>query len=222
MKNKLLLFALFFLSLSGVSFGQDNITVDFSSDQGAATQRASGFLNGINSTAPVAGFVGPMKMKLYRGLWGYSDEAATYTRVVAQGATPELVLSDAWEYNSDGSLSAHSCYTPGGPGICPGDGGSWTSWDTFVTTTVTNLRAAGQTALQYDIWNEPDITNFWPRSEAQYQTMWQHAVNDIRAIDATIQIVGPSTCCQSGGDGWGTWVTDLLAFAKTNSVLPNI
>jgi hypothetical protein len=209
-------FLLLILFCAPLAHAQDNVTVDFSSDQGAATQRASGFLNGMNSTVPSAGLVNPMKMKFYRGLAANADEPNTYARILAQGAIPEYILSDAWEY------SFISCYTPGGRNVCPGDGGNWKSWDDFVTSTVSGLYSSGQTALQYDIWNEPDIAKFWPRSEAQYQAMWQHAVNDIRRINPSIQIAGPSTCCNSGGDGWGRWAMKLLAFAKTNSVLPDI
>ena len=213
MIRRLLLLILFCAPLA---HAQDKVTVDFSSDQGAVTYRASGFLNGMNSTVPLARLVNPIKMKFYRGLAANADEPNTYTRILAQGAIPEYILSDAWEY------TFVSCYTPGGPNVCPGDGGNWRSWDNFVTSTVSGLYSSGQTALQYDIWNEPDITNFWPRSEAQYQTMWRHAVTAIRAINPSIQIVGPSTCCNRGGDGWGAWAMNLLAFAKTNSVLPNI
>jgi hypothetical protein len=207
---------LLILFCAPLAHAQDNVTVDFSSDQGAVTHRASGFVNGMNSTVPLAGLVNPMKMKFYRGLAAYADEPNTYARILAQGAIPEYILSDAWEYNFI------SCYTPGGRHVCPGDGGNWAAWDNFVRSTVSGLYSSGQTALQYDIWNEPDITLFWPRNEAQYQTMWQHAVNDIRAINPSIQIVGPSTCCNGAGDGWGTWARNLLAFAKNNRVLPNI
>jgi hypothetical protein len=52
--------------------------------------------------------VNPMKMKFYRGLAANADEPNTCARILAQGAIPEYILSDAWEY------TFISCYTPGG------------------------------------------------------------------------------------------------------------
>jgi len=193
------------------AWAQETVTIDLSVDNGPATYRASGFLHGMDSTAPDGKIVNPVKGKLFRSGGDY-DDPNTYARVVALGATPEFILSDGWS-------GINGCYD--NKGTCPGDAGKWTAWDSYVTTKVGNYFRAGK-AFQYDIWNEPDTSVFWPRSESQYHKMWQHAVNDIRAISPNIKIVGPTTCCENGGAGWGAWAKHLLAFAKTNNVLPDI
>ena len=54
------------------------------------------------------------------------------------------------------------------------------------------LQATGL-KFAYDIWNEPDISVFWPRGMAttQYFQMWDSAYKEIRSIAPSATIVGP-------------------------------
>ncbi len=200
------------LALASVSQAQtaDNVSVDFSSDQGAVTYRASGFLHGFNSTTPVSADITPLKPQSLRSDYtDFGSDPNTYARSVSLGVTKNIfILGNDWIGNKGG-------YNPSGGRIVTS--GQLSNWAAMVALDVNTAISNGQT-FQWDIWNEPDISVFWTGTEAQYQAMWQTAVNTIRGINSGQIIVGPSTCCSP----WGTWATDLMAFAKTNNVLPNI
>jgi hypothetical protein len=200
------------LVLSSVSQAQtaDNVTVDFSSDQGAVTYRASGFLHGFNSTTPVSADITPLKPQMLRSdFTDFGSDPNTYARSVSLGVTKNIfILGDDWIGNKGG-------FNPSGGRIVTS--GQLSNWASMVALDVNTAISNGQT-FQWDIWNEPDISVFWTGTEAQYQAAWQTAVNTIRGINSGQIIVGPSTCCSP----WGSFATDLMAFAKTNNVLPNI
>ncbi len=206
--KRLSLLTLFFL-LATLARAQDNVTVDFSSDQGEVNYEASGFLHGMNSSTPSSADVNPMQGRLFRG--DDTDNmlnASNYARYIAQGGVPMYILGDAWIDNYGG-------YNPTNARIVTS--ATMSNWNAMVTSLINSAIGNGQT-FQWDIWNEPDINVFWTGTEAQYQAAWQSAVNTIRGISAGQIIVGPSTCCQP----WASWATDLMAFAKANNVLPNI
>jgi hypothetical protein len=184
----------------------ETVTVDFSANNGPVTYRASGFLHGMNSTAPSNADVVPMNGQLWRSDLNYSDDPNTYARVTGVGGTPMWILGDTWiqKYGLNNFPGSSDTYTIA-------------LWNSFVANIVNTAISNGQ-AFQWDIWNEPDISKFWTGTEAQYQTMWQNAVNTIRGISSSQIIVGPSTCCSP----WGSWATNLMAFAQANRVLPNI
>ena len=62
------------------------------------------------------------------------------------------------------SCSPHDLWGADGYPISrfPGDNGNWTDYDNFLTRLINDVRAAGLT-VQWDIWNEPNITIFWNR-----------------------------------------------------------
>lgn len=61
-------------------------------------------------------------------------------------------------------------------------------WDTFVTAVAT--RYAGRIRL-YEIWNEPNYTNYWAGTQAQLAEMHRRAYQIIKGIDSGARIVGP-------------------------------
>lgn len=197
-------------------------TVDLSVNNGASTYRGSGFLAGYNSSTPGSSLVNPVNGKLLRMDAGLENQycgspcvlvsSALYSRATGLGASVMYIIGDAWTQNWGG-------FNPTGSKIV--DSSSTTAFENMVTEMVNLARSNSQT-ITWDIWNEPDTSAFWTGTEAQYQTMWKNAVNTIRGIDSGQQIAGPSTCCAGTGTAWGTWATDLMAYAKTNSVLPNI
>ena len=130
---------------------------------------------------------------------------ALYSRIVGQGAVAMYILGDAWIDNVGG-------YNPTNARIVTSE--NLAAWNSLVASQVKAAISAGQT-VQWDIWNEPNQNEFWTGTEAEYQAAWQSAVNTIRGISASQTIVGPST------NGL-VYLTDLLAFATANNVLPNV
>jgi len=80
------------------------------------------------------------------------------------------------------------------------------------------VRTAGLT-VEWDIWNEPNITLFWNRPQAQYFELWRRTYQRIRAAFPTHLIVGPSCACVPSTGGW--W-TQYLDFVRANNVVPDI
>jgi hypothetical protein len=192
---------------------QETVTIDMSVNNGAAARRGSGFLHGMSGSTPSNSLVGPMGSKFFRmddnsagnGVGESGISRALYSRIVGQGAVAMYILGDAWIDNVGG-------YNPTNARIVTS--GTLAAWNSMVASQVKAAIAAGQT-VQWDIWNEPNQYEFWTGTEAEYQAAWQSAVNTIRGISASQKIVGPST------DGL-YYLTDLLAFATANNVLPDI
>jgi len=62
-------------------------------------------------------------------------------------------------------------------------------WDDFVRAIVTH--AAGRIKV-WEVWNEPNATNFWTGSNAQLVTMAQHAYNIIKSVDPNAIVLTPA------------------------------
>ncbi|MBO4275780.1 RICIN domain-containing protein, partial [Microbispora triticiradicis] len=100
----------------------------------------------------------------------------------------------------------------------PGDNGNWTDYDNFLTRVINDVRATGA-PVQWDIWNEPNITLFWNRPQSQYFEMWKRAYQRIRAAFPSQLIVGPSLAGVPSTSGW--W-TQYLDYVKANNAVPDI
>ena len=224
MKVSKLFLPLLLLFLAPMVKAQETVTIDLSANNGPATNRASGFLSGYNASQPASSLLTPVKSKLLRMDAGLENQygcsapncsvvsSGLYSRVTSEGASVMYILGDAWIQNWGG-------FNPSGARAVTSS--TMSAWTAMVALAVNTAKGSGQN-VQWDIWNEPDITTYWTGSESDYQSMWQNAVNTIRGIDPSQVIVGPSTCCNGSGSAWGSWATDLMNFAKSNNVLPNI
>ena len=83
------------------------------------------------------------------------------------------------------------------------------------------LQATGL-KFAYDIYNEPDISIFWPRGvdTTQYFQMWDTAYKEIRRVAPNAQIVGPDFAYtpQNNQGEWQTW----LAHVKSAGTVPDM
>jgi hypothetical protein len=198
----------------------DTVTVDFSADLGAPQHRASGILYGITedgSNPPDEFFTGidfrferAGGAQLSPGGWvagGYErrwdSTLAQYQRTVDLGGTFQMLPHDLW--GADG----------GAIPTFPGDNGDWSDYDAFLDQLISDIKAAGINP-QWDIWNEPDITQFWDRSQEQYLEMWDRTYARIREELPDTVIVGPSTAGEPDpGNGWWNTFLDHVAEAGT-------
>jgi hypothetical protein len=203
------------------------VTVDFATAGGAPTYRASGTIYGMteNGSLPQDHFYKDIKWKFMRaggaqldnpGGWvagkydrRWNSTRAQYQRTKTLGGTFVILPHDLW--GADGTTSP----------TFPGDNGNWALFDSFYDRLIADAQAAGMTDIQWDIWNEPDWTPFWARSQAQYLEMWKRAYQRIRAAFPNAVIVGPSTAGKPSGGGSGWWNT-YLDYVKANNVEPNI
>ena len=203
----------------------ESITVNFAAAGGAPTYRASGWIYGMteNGSGPADHFYRDVKFRYMRaggaqlaspGGWvngGYdrrwNSTVAQARRTIALGGQFILLPHDLW--GADGYPISRF----------PGDNGNWTDYDNFLTRLINDVRTAGIT-VQWDLWNEPNITLFWNRPTAQYLELWRRSYQRIRAAFPGHLIVGPSCACvPSTGNAW--W-NQYLDFVKANNVVPDI
>ncbi|MEV1250093.1 ricin-type beta-trefoil lectin domain protein [Nonomuraea sp. NPDC049750] len=201
------------------------ITVDFSAGGGSPTYRASGWIYGMteNASAPPDRFYTDVKFRYMRaggaqldspGGWvsgkydrRWNSTRAQLLRTRSLGGEFILLVHDLW--GADGYPISRF----------PGDNGDWTDYDNFLTRLINDVRATGAT-VQWDLWNEPNITLFWNRSQSQYFEMWRRAYQRIRAAFPTHLIVGPSCACVPSTTN-PFWV-QYLDYVKANNVVPDI
>lgn len=208
-----------------VGAADESIGVDFSVAGGSPSYRASGWIYGMteDASAPADHFYRDVQFQAMRaggaqldspGGWvsGRYDRRWTATRAQllrtrALGGRFVLLVHDLW--GADGYPISRF----------PGDNGDWTDYDAFLTRLITDVRATGA-PVQWDIWNEPNISLFWNRPQSQYFEMWRRAYQRIRSAFPDQLIVGPSLAgVPATAAGW--W-TQYLDFVRGAGVVPDI
>ncbi|MGW5718711.1 RICIN domain-containing protein [Amycolatopsis sp. NPDC003865] len=203
----------------------ESIAVDFSAGGGTPSYRASGWIYGMteNASAPADHFYRDVKFQAMRaggaqldspGGWvsgrydrRWNATRAQLLRTRALGGTFVLLVHDLW--GADGYPISRF----------PGDNGDWTDYDNFLTRLIGDVRATG-VPVEWDLWNEPNISLFWNRPQSQYFALWQRAYQRIRAAFPAQPIVGPSLAgVPSTAAGW--W-TQYLDFVRSSNVVPDI
>ncbi|MEU8659998.1 RICIN domain-containing protein [Actinoplanes philippinensis] len=201
-----------------------SISVDFAVPTTAPTHRASGWIYGMteNGAAPPDHFftdVGYRAMRaggaqLAGGGWvggGYDRRwnatRAQMLRTRALGGTFVLLPHDLW--GADGAAISRF----------PGDNGNWADYDAFLTRVIADVKATG-VPVQWDIWNEPNITLFWNRTQAQYLELWRRTYQRLRADMPGTLIVGPSLA--GVPTTTGAWWNQYLDHVKATATVPDI
>ncbi|MFC4592269.1 ricin-type beta-trefoil lectin domain protein [Sphaerisporangium corydalis] len=201
-----------------------SITVDFSAGGGTPAYRASGWIYGMteNASGPPDHFFTDVKFRYMRaggaqldspGGWvsgkydrRWNATRAQLLRTRSLGGEFILLVHDLW--GADGYPISRF----------PGDNGDWTDWDNFLTRLISDVRATGA-PVQWDLWNEPNITTFWNRSQSQYLELWRRTYQRVRAAFPAQLIVGPSL---AGVPSTGGWWTQYLDYVKAGNVVPDI
>ncbi|HWO59860.1 MAG TPA: ricin-type beta-trefoil lectin domain protein [Umezawaea sp.] len=202
----------------------ETITVNFATAGGSPSYRASGWIYGMteNGAGPADHFYRDVKFRYMRaggaqldspGGWvsgkydrRWNATRAQLLRTRALGGEFVLLAHDLW--GADGYPISRF----------PGDNGNWTDYDDFLTRLIDDVRATGA-PVQWDLWNEPNITLFWNRPQSQYFELWRRTYQRVRAAFPNHLIVGPSCACVPSTGGW--W-TQYLDFVRANDVVPDI
>ena len=217
----------------GEAHAAESLSVNLASVTGTAHGVGEGFLYGVSpdGTAPSDQFLSPLGITGFRGgghaSSGFIGDGYTYgsgtqadvAEVIAQAkrltespyhAQYQVILSDV--YGADGSQPSGTTY--------PCTDGNCSNWVSMIESVVDAIKAAGVT-VTYDIWNEPDESIFWApgMDSTQYFEMWNSATAEIRSIDSSALIVGPSLAATPGQNSseWQTWLTTV----KADGTLPN-
>lgn len=211
----------------------ESLSVNLAAPQKPSTAVGEGFLYGISEdgTQPTDQYLQPLGITAFRGGGWFSggwikdnyqygsatqadiasiiDEAKRLTQPPYH-AQYQVLVSDI--YGANGGQPSNTTY--------PCDNGNCSNWISFIDSTVGALQATGL-PFAYDIWNEPDISDFWTRGvdSTQYFQMWDTAYREIRRIAPKALIVGPSMAfppSQNPGE-WQTW----LAHVKAAGTVPD-
>ncbi len=203
----------------------ESISVNFAVSGGTPTHRASGWIYGMteDGSGPPDHFYTDVKFRAMRaggaqldqpGGWvsgryarRWNATRAQLLRTRALGGTFILLPHDLW--GADGYPISRF----------PGDNGDWSDYDAFLTRLIADVRATGA-AVQWDIWNEPNLNLFWNRPQAQYLELWRRSYQRIRAEFPSHLIVGPSCACVPTTTG--AWWGQYLDYVRANNVIPDI
>ncbi|MET9000151.1 RICIN domain-containing protein [Amycolatopsis sp. NPDC004169] len=203
----------------------ESVSVDFSVAGSSPTYRASGWIYGMteNAANPPDHFFRDVNFQAMRaggaqldspGGWvsgkydrRWNATRAQLLRTRSLGGQFVLLVHDLW--GADGYPISRF----------PGDNGDWSDYDAFLTRLINDVRATGA-PVEWDLWNEPNITTFWNRPQSQYFAMWQRAYQRVRSAFPAQAIVGPSL---AGVPSTGTsWWTQYLDFVRGSNTVPDI
>jgi len=193
-----------FCSLVPAAHATTTLNVDLSSTIRPVTHVASGSLYGVLEKQPadVTNLIAPLHPNVLTNPASdvqqpIGDAIVVAGRVAAIGGRVAIRLADwfpSWPY-------------------------AFTSESDFLSKigeTVSRRKAANLTNIYaYEIWNEPDGT--WKNSSLTFDDMWKQTYAQLRQLDPTIKITGPSTSYYNQ-----SFIQSFLSYCKTNDCLPDI
>ena len=201
--SRLLVFLALWLG-SAAAYPATVLTVDLSATVRPVTHVASGSLYGVLETQPadVNGLIAPLHPNVLNNPASdvqqpIGDAIVVAGRVAAIGGKVSIRLADwfpSWPY----------AFT------------TTTDWFSKIGQTVSRRKSANLTNIYaYEIWNEPDGT--WKSTSLTFNSLWQQTYAQLRQLDPTIKITGPSTSYYNQ-----SFIQSLLSYCKTNNCLPDI
>lgn len=209
-------------------------TVRLAQPSGTPSQLASGFIYGIPdngssvSTQISDSFYRDIGFQSTRAggaqleapnrgwAWGeypgrFASALSNYRTARAQDADFILLPHDLW--GADGLNENNVKY--------PGDDDDWSNYEQFLDTLIADMKANSMVAgVTYDIWNEPDVSGFWPRPWSQYLELWSRTHEKLQSDFAEMITSGPSTSSppSHSNANFSLWLDHIVA---TNTT-PNI
>jgi hypothetical protein len=99
---------------------------------------------------------------------------------------------------------------------------SWSTWTPFVTSQINAMKAASyySSISAYEPWNEAD--NTWDTANGTFNDFWVTTYRQIRALDPTKPIQGPSFSDNISGNSRAPSMQAFLQNAKDTNTLPDI
>jgi xylan 1,4-beta-xylosidase len=92
---------------------------------------------------------------------------------------------------------------------------SYDDWATLIRKLVGHwvdrYGAAEVREWYFEVWNEPNLTAFWPGQQADYWTLYRRPAAAIKEVDGQLRVGGPVTALAA-------WVPDFLDFCEHNQV----
>ncbi|EPQ28692.1 uncharacterized protein PFL1_03995 [Pseudozyma flocculosa PF-1] len=139
----------------------------------------------------------------YKGRFNSTLQNYRYAR--AHGAQFVLLPHDLW--GADSFNAAAKVY--------PCDNGNCDLYGKFLDQLISDLKSNDMLfGMHIDIWNEPDIQGFWPRSQDQWIQQYNYAYRKYRAaLGPQVLLQGPTTSSQpnSGNVWWQKFGANIKA-----------
>ncbi|GLI82281.1 hypothetical protein PoHVEF18_010712 [Penicillium ochrochloron] len=94
-------------------------------------------------------------------------------------------------------------------------------WDDYLNQLISDIKSHQiATKLVIDIWNEPEASAFWNRSQTQYLQMWARTYHTFRdAFGITVQLSGPSSA--NSPTESNTWFQAWAQFVGSTQTVPD-
>jgi hypothetical protein len=178
---------------------------------GAHSPLPTGLLHG---TVPAGNKYARM---LRLGTWRISaDIPIEYAEATAYVAPDNLieVLSDGW-YDATAQCVGGRCFAAD-------PWSNWNAYTTFIETTVKRAEAAGQNPY-WEIQNEPEDYPYSPvqsPNRALVEQQYLYAYREIKAVDSTARVIGPSINWKYEDTAAGWWIDmkSFISFAAANGM----
>lgn len=91
----------------------------------------------------------------------------------------------------------------------------YNAWSTLVSKLVSHLVARyGVEEVRewyFEVWNEPNLPDFWDGTQNDYFRLYQHTATAIKDVDASLRVGGPATAMTE-------WIAPFTAFCRKESV----
>lgn len=187
---------------------KQEVTIDVDDPIEESDHNASGFLYGLSygGKKPSNQWLTPLKPGLFvgggarleggawakGGLEGYEKRwemvKQQYDRISGLPSDPEYVIriSDLWGADAVTVVDEDDPF--------PGDNGNWKRWEGLLEQIIVDVEKAGMDPdeIQFEIWNEPNYSLFWNRSQEQFRELWRRGVRILRNRYPPARIVGPN------------------------------
>jgi xylan 1,4-beta-xylosidase len=92
---------------------------------------------------------------------------------------------------------------------------SWERWEELVYETVSHFKQRyGEAEVArwfFEVWNEPNLPQFFAGSQQDYFTLYAHAARAVKRASTSFRVGGPATAEHA-------WVPDLIAYCASNGL----
>ncbi|MDQ8194692.1 hypothetical protein QEH59_09660 [Coraliomargarita sp. SDUM461004] len=92
---------------------------------------------------------------------------------------------------------------------------SYTEWEDLIEAfsrhCIDRYGIAEVRTWYFEVWNEPNLSNFWSSNRDEYFKLYSHAASGVKKADAQLRIGGPATA-------GGAWVSETIQYCADNNV----
>jgi hypothetical protein len=167
-----------------------------------AQHPAAGAIHAIGGTYPLDSYLSPLNFTTFRST--QSKIVSNISRYRSYGMKLVPVMSDDFGY--------YVTNFPGDPAY------PLSTWESWVTNYVNQMVSNGFVdAWCIDIWNEPNLSQFWPRPFSQFCDVWITAAATIKSLQPTWKVCGPSLSQYDG-----TLIGQFFNACKNAGVYPDV